>query len=178
MTNTTICPVCATAITEADTAPCDTSECPIPMPAVKSPAEIIRGTFTQFEVPVIAADRTAEVNAIAKAHAELVRELSAVVPPRIHVSPIPEEFEDAADYILRVGAMVDRWLLAVGTEVKCNSTANVNLEWFRDMVVGNCDGWCTAECDKAANELREEQEDYRDNPGPMRLYRSIMGAGR
>ena len=171
----TICDVCGTAITEQDTSPCDTSECPIPV--VKA-AEIIRGTFTQIEVPVVAADKTAGVNAIAKAHAELVRELSAVVPPRIHVNPLPEEFEDTTDYILRVAKMVDRWLLSVGLEVKCNATATVNIDAFRDIVAENLEGWATAECDGAANELREEFEGYGDNPGPLRLYRSIMNTSR
>ena len=129
-------------------------------------------------MPVVAADKTATVNVIAKAHAELVRELSAVVPPRIHVNPLPEEFEDTADYILRVAKMVDRWLLSVGLEVKCNATATVNIDMFTEMVAGSIDGWATAECDGAANELRDEFEDYGDNPGPLRLYRSIMNTSR
>ena len=171
----TICAVCGTAITEADTAPCDTSECPIPV--VKA-AENIRGTFTQIEVPVVAADKTAGVNAIAKAHAELVRELSAVVPPRIHVNPLPEEFEDTADYILRVAKMVDRWLLSVGLEVKCNATATVNLDAFRDIVAENLEGWATSECDSAAETLRQEHEEYEVHSSPLdpnSLWRMLTG---
>jgi hypothetical protein len=173
---TTICTVCGTAITTQDTSPCDTSDCPIPMPAVVAIEPLtMRGTVTEIEAPKIAASNTAPLNAIAKAHEALIAELAPMQPPRIHVNPHPEEFEDVADYILRVSQMVDRWLLAVGTEVRSNATTHINLDLFKGMMVDAVDGWATSECDTAAAGLRDE---YEDNPGPLRLYRSIMGMTR
>lgn len=183
MTNTTetkICTVCGTAITAQDTSPCDTSECPIPMSAIVAIEPLtMRGTFVEITAPKIAASIGAPINPIAKAHEALIAELAPMQPPRIHINPHPEEFEDVADYILRVAQMVDRWLLAVGTEVRSNATAHINLDLFKGMMVDAVDGWCTSECDGAASELRSEYENtepMRDNPlDPNSLWRMLTG---
>ena len=161
MTDPTICATCGTAITEADVTPCDTSECPIPMPSkVEAKPPIVRGTFTTLEVPPIAAAKTAHFNPIAKAHEALINELAFVAIPRIHVTPEAEEFEDVADYLLRTAAMFDRWLKMVGEEVQANALTRIDMNDFEGRFVGALEGNATFELDRCAQAVREERADY------------------
>lgn len=129
-------------------------------PKVGDPCDILPGTFTLIEAPVAAA-KGAKHNPIAAAHAALIDELRLVAVPRIHLNPDPEEFEDVADYLLRAAAMVDRWVRAVGTEVKLNSSGvGVDMSLFQGQLESALSGNAIHECDRCANAVREDRAEY------------------
>lgn len=126
---------------------------------VKEPLTLpaIHGEFMRIEVAADAQPaNNPALNPFAMYHAAMVAELCRVVVPKIGINPLPEEFEDVADYIIRTARMVDRWLKAVGEEVDRNATCKVDMSVFSDTFLAGCEGQSTFECDRAARVLREE----------------------
>lgn len=178
-----ICATCGATITAHDTSPCDTSECPIPMPA-RTANPLLRGEFVRINV-ADPSPMTVSDNPLARHHAALVGELARFVVPRIHVNPLPEEFEDVADYLLRVSRACDRWLKSIGEEINRNATISIDMDVFTEQFVAAVDGNATFQCDRAAEELREEQSEiaserrgYADEIGEhlIRAHRSLFGS--
>jgi len=129
--------------------------------------KVIEGTFdvisegvTAFTTsPVQAAALANADNPIAAAHVTLIRELAPLAVPKLHVNTDPEEFENVADYIVRVSGIFDRWLKAVGEDVKSSAVCNVNLGMFTGQFQATVEGYATFELDRAAESLREEREE-------------------
>lgn len=139
---------------------------------------IIRGEFTMIENrlglrPVSFAKP--EANPIAKAHQDLVEQLSFVACPKIHVSPHPEEFEDVADYILRTAAFFDRWLKTVGEEVQANALGKIEMDCFERVFTDALEGNATFVCDKVASDYRIEHDEYANESDYRRDIRAELG---
>jgi len=113
-------------------------------------------------------------HALARSHAAMVNELSLLHIPRISISPLPEQFEDVADYILRVAAIVDRHLKDIGVEARSNSITTIDLKQFEDQCRSALEGGATFELDKSAAAFREEREDYRDDTDYRRAMRAEL----
>lgn len=180
--NTTlpVCATCAHVITPSDISPCDVEGCPIPMPSVvPSPGrEVIAGSFRQVEVMV--ADRV-EVpvvplcnDPIAVSQRAMAIELMRLKAPTFSRSAIPEEFEDVADYLLRLADIVDRHIAAVGVEVFANASVAIDVSVFRKPLRDALDGNATYECTREAEALRDDERevrrvtDYREEVGEVR----------
>jgi hypothetical protein len=129
--------------------------------------KVIEGTFDVISEgvaafttsPVQAAAPGNADNPIAAAHVALIRELAPLAIPKLHVNTDPEEFENVADYIVRMAAIFDRWLKAVGEDVKSSAICNVNLGMFTRQFQATVEGYATFELDRAAEALREEREE-------------------
>ena len=52
----------------------------------------------------------------------------------------------------------DEWLQLVGLEVKSNSTVRVNMDLFDGQFERAVDGWAVFECERVAEDLRDEYE--------------------
>jgi hypothetical protein len=118
----------------------------------------LEGTFTAIPPSSKLASPTSQ-NPIAKAHFAMIRELARMHVPQIGVSPEPEEFEDTADYLLRVAAVVDAFVREVGLEVKCNALCLVDLKDFEGVLLNGMEGYCLASIDQAAEAAREAQNE-------------------
>lgn len=150
MTNT-ICTRCHVSI-EADKL-AEPNRCPDPACPTMP---IIPGTFTHIdlEAPAVAA-----THPLAKAQAVMVGELARLAAPRLHVNPLPEEFEDVADYLLRGARIIDAWIKEVGLEVRSAAVTNIDMGPFTEQVVGALQGNAMFEIDRAAEALREERNE-------------------
>lgn len=122
-------------------------------------ASPIRGEFVRIDVAADVQPANVSSNPFAQFQAQLVAELCRIVVPKISVNPEPEEFEDVADYLLRVARIFDRLLKAVGEEVDRNSTIKVDLSVFTDAFFSAVDGMATFECDRMARTVREERDE-------------------
>ena len=118
----------------------------------------LEGTFTQIPPSSRLASPTSK-NPIAKAHFAMIRELARTHVPSISVSPEPEEFEDTADYLLRVAAVVDVFVREVGLEVKCNALSLVDLNDFEGVMLNGLEGYSLHQIDQAAEAAREAQNE-------------------
>jgi hypothetical protein len=105
----------------------------------------------------------------------LVNQLSFVAVPKIHVSPFPEEFEDVADYILRMTQVFDRWLKAVGEEVQANALGRIEMDCFERSFTDAVEGNATFVCDKIAEDYRIERDEYASETDYRRDIRAELG---
>lgn len=97
-------------------------------------------------------------NPIAVAHAEAVRRLACLIPPRIYVNPDPEEFEATSEYLLDVARIVDELVLAVGREVKSNATCAIDLKLFSNVLTNALEGDATCEIGREVESLKEDRD--------------------
>lgn len=119
----------------------------------------LRGEFVRIEVAADVQPANVSSNPFALYHMALVAELARIVVPKISVNPEPEEFEDVADYLLRVASMLDRWIHEIGEEVNRNTTVRLDMKMFDATFVNAVEGIATAECDRAARVAREERDE-------------------
>lgn len=144
------------------------------------------GEFTQRTIaqPAVTPDELTRqhnpipVNPISTAHMLLITELGKLLVnrqvPSVRINPIPEEFEDLHTYALQVAAAVDAWWLAVGKEARANATCTIDLKWFTTIFTEAIEGWGTSEFDRAAEGLREDQEDIESAVRSGRTARAII----
>jgi len=126
-----------------------------------APHPILRGEFTVINNRVhVHEPKATATHAMAAIHQAMVLELSCLNVPNIHVTPEPEEFEDTADYMVRVAQVMDRWLKAVGEEVKSNSMVRTDLTRFEDQFFSAVEGNATFEAQRSAEAIRHEREEY------------------
>lgn len=92
------------------------------------------------------------------ARRKLITALAAVkAPDPIGVGrPEPRDFESVKDHIAEIAAIADIWLRAIGDELRCNTTENLNMSCFESAFTGAVEGWATFECDRCAEALEEE----------------------
>lgn len=122
-----------------------------------APDHPIRGEFVRIAVVAEAQPaNNVSANPFAQFHAALVGELARTVVPKLPINPEPADFEEVADYLIRMAQMFDRCLKAIGDEVDRNSTIALDKKVFDGMFFAAVDGQATFECDRAANTLREE----------------------
>jgi hypothetical protein len=116
----------------------------------------IRGEFEVFTEP----QRPAfdKKNPIAVAYVAMLDELRVLAIPHLHVNPEPEEFEDVADFGLRVAQCMDRFWKSVGDEAQSNAMCNLDMKCFTGTFVGALEGMATFELDREATALREERQ--------------------
>jgi hypothetical protein len=119
----------------------------------------IRGEFEVFTEP----QRPAfdKKNPIAVAYAAMLDQLRVLAIPHLHVNPEPEEFEDVADFGLRVAQCMDRFWISVGDEAQSNATCNLDMQCFTNVFVGALEGCAAFELDREAAALREDEADAR-----------------
>jgi hypothetical protein len=120
-------------------------------------------THIPGDYDVIKSDAQASANkqpdtSMGRSFAAMIDELRCLAVPHIHINPQPEEFEDVADFIKRVAAIADRWLLSVGTEVRSSAIGTVDMRQFTDVFVSAIEGNATFELDRAAEDYRGEYE--------------------
>ena len=138
--------------------------------------DTLRGDFTVITEPV---QRTVDKkNPIAVAYAAMLDELRVLAVPHIHVNPEPEEFEDIADFGLRVAQCVDRFWKHVGDEAQSNATCNLDMQCFTNTFVQALEGFATFELDREAAALREDDADARRASRYGRTARTLIGAIR
>lgn len=94
---------------------------------------------------------------IAMAHLTMVAKLAAIKPPRIYVSPTPDEFGAVADYIEAVARIMDEWHLLVGEEVKSNSTVRIDMTLFTDVFRDATEGLSVFEAERPGKALNEDR---------------------
>lgn len=94
---------------------------------------------------------------IALAHQTMLTKLAALRAPHIYVNPDPEEFGAVNEYLLDVARIVDECLLAVGREVKCNSSRRIELRDFTNVLRNALEGNATFQVDQAIESLVEER---------------------
>ena len=111
---------------------------------------------------------------LARSHAAMVKELSTLHVPQFAISPSPEQFEDVADYLLRVAQIVDHHVQDIGTEAASNSIATLDKSQFANQCFSALEGNATFELDKGAEALRAEREDYRDETDYRRAMRAVL----
>lgn len=116
------------------------------------------GGLAQTLVATLARASRRPSNPLALAHRALVQELVRVAVPSIDTVPDADQFEDVADYIVKVAEIADRWLRMVGEEVRSNASEGVDLKDFTDQFKGAVEGNATFHLDRAAEAVRHEQE--------------------
>jgi hypothetical protein len=131
--------------------------------------ETIKGDFEVFTEPV--RPTFDKKNPIAVAYAAMLDQLRVLAVPHIHVNPEPEEFEDVADFGLRVAQCMDRFWAAVGNEAQSNATYKLDMKCFSGAFVGALEGMATFELDREATALREE----RQTMNAVRYGRTLAG---
>jgi hypothetical protein len=134
---------------------------------------IVRGEYHLIENRLHFEPKVERTDPIAKAQAALIDQLSNICAPRVARYPSPDEFEDVADYILRMTRAFDRWHLAVGQEVAANASGNVDLKVFEGAFTAAAEGNSTHECDACAEAVREEHANYRDQRDYDRVQRYL-----
>lgn len=101
-------------------------------------------------------------DALAQAHFALVNELARIaVPHGFDAFPMPEQFEDVADYLVRLAQAFDRFLLLVGQEAQSNASVKMNMAMFTNRFASDLEGNTTFELDRAAADIRESDAEYR-----------------
>jgi hypothetical protein len=118
--------------------------------------EQIKGEFEVFTEPKPLFDKK---NPIAVAYVAMLDQLRTLAVPHISVSPDPEQFEDVADFGLRVAQCFDRFWKSVGDEAQSNATCNLDMKCFTNTLTDAMQGWATHEFDREAAALREERQD-------------------
>ena|ERR1700689_4968901 len=132
--------------------------------------EQIKGEFEVFTEPQ--RPTFDKKNPIAVAYAAMLDQLRTLAVPHISVTPDPEEFEDVADFGLRVAQCIDRFWNAVGKEAQSNATCNLDMKCFTNVFVGAIEGMATFELDREAEALREE----RQTMNAIRYGRTLAGS--
>jgi len=122
--------------------------------------EALRGEFTEINPSKLASPTS--TNPIARAHFALIRELARMHVPQLSVSPDGDEFDDVADYLLRLAQAVDRHVLEVGKEVKFNALCGVDLNLFDRQMQSALEGFALHNIDAAAQAAREQQDEDAD----------------
>jgi hypothetical protein len=120
----------------------------------------LKGEFTKVDASKLASPTSS--NPIAKAHFAMIRELARMRLPSIGVSATPEDFEDVADYLVRVTSMFDMFLQSVGEDVRSNALCNIDLAQFSNQFAGAIDGNAVYELTCAAEAAREAQDEDAD----------------
>jgi hypothetical protein len=137
--------------------------------------DTLRGDFTVITEPVPAFDKK---NPIAAAYAAMLDQLRVLAVPHLHVSPDPEEFEDVADFGLRVAQCFDRFWKSVGDDAQSNATCNLDMQCFTNVFVQALEGFATFELDREAAALREDDADVRRASRHGRTARTLIGTTR
>jgi len=117
-------------------------------------------------------------NPMAVAYAAMLDQLRTLAVPHISVSPDPEQFEDVADFGLRVAQCFDRFWNAVGNEAQSNATCNLDMQCFTNVFVQALEGFATFELDREAAALREDDADARQAARHGRTARTLIAAIR
>ena len=122
--------------------------------------QALRGEFAQISPSRLASPTS--TNPISVAHFAMIKEMARMQPAKIGVSASPEDFEDVADYMVRLAATFDRLLIAVGESVKENALCQIDLKDFTGVVADAIQGNALFNIDQAANAARDPQDDAAD----------------
>jgi hypothetical protein len=95
-------------------------------------------------------------NPIEQARRTFLKALAAIKTPTIGSWPEPDDFLAVKDHIAEVAAIADQWLRAVGTEVRCNTSENLNMSFFESAFTDAFEGWASFEITRAAEALAED----------------------
>ena len=112
------------------------------------------GNFTQIDM---AEAKPVPAHPLAKAHTVMIGELARLQVPRLPIVPEPEDFEEVADYLLRVAAVIDVFMADVGAEVRDNALTLVDVKEFENVMRDGIEGRCLHEIDMASEAAREAQ---------------------
>lgn len=88
------------------------------------------------------------------ARASLISEFLGMFMPNYPVNPSPSDHESMARHILDVAMMFDRYLAAVGSEVRDNAVTQVSSGLFAGTFLGAVDGNETWACEEQASALK------------------------
>ena len=126
-----------------------------PAQADTSHGHTIPGEFVRMEI--------AKPNPIETAHRVLIVELGRILVdgkvPRIHVSPMADEFLAVKDYVAEVARIADTWLAAIGKEARSNSLHTFDQSSFQDTFTDAVEGYALYELEAEAEELGELAEE-------------------
>jgi hypothetical protein len=97
---------------------------------------------------------------LAVAYSDLVTGFLALRAPRIPVSPDPHHLLNIADHLREIAAIVDRYIEAVGSEIKSNSNVCVDGSLFDRQLFGALDGNALFEIQRAAEAIAEDNGQF------------------
>jgi hypothetical protein len=90
------------------------------------------------------------------AAADLLKSLGEMPVPRIPVDPEPGDFQEISLHFLDLAFHVDRYILAIGEELRRKSPpGTVDMSCFSRVLSNAIEGRATYECERAAQALRE-----------------------
>lgn len=94
---------------------------------------------------------------IKAAHELMLAKLCALNPPRLTVSPEPDQFEAVSEYLLDVARIVDAMILEVGRDVKSNASRNIDLRYFDNVLRDGLEGFAVYSITEEIEALKEER---------------------
>lgn len=100
-------------------------------------------------------------NPLTAARAGLVSEFLRLVLPRYPKFPAPSDHESVAQHIRDVANIFDRYLAAIGSEVRDNAVTAVDGNLFSGSFLGAVDGNETYAAERQAEALREYASERR-----------------
>jgi hypothetical protein len=98
---------------------------------------------------------TPTTNPLKPARARLISEFLSLVLPSYPNFPAPSDHEGVAQHIRDVANMFDRYLAAIGSEVRDNAVTAIDRHMFAGSFLGTVDGNETGVCEEQASALIE-----------------------
>jgi hypothetical protein len=99
----------------------------------------------------------AKQNPIAVAHAETVRRLACLIPPRLYANNDPEDFQAVEEFILDYARIVDDLILSVGKEVASSASVRIDITSFENVLRTGLEGFATYEIGREVASLKEDR---------------------
>jgi hypothetical protein len=91
-----------------------------------------------------------------QAHDKLVKKLAAIPPNRIVGGYADEaDLETRANHLIHIARIIDAYILALGRDVKDNTSDGIDLADFTDQVIGALEGNATYQLARLAQRMRE-----------------------
>lgn len=118
---------------------------------------LLQGQFTVIDSAQFASPTSP--NPIARAHYNMIRELARMRVPSIPINPEAEDFEETADYLIRLATVWDLMVKDLGEEVRANALSTVDMTQFAGVCFGAVQGYATHEIVGAAEAARQAQNE-------------------
>ena len=95
-------------------------------------------------------------NPFQQAKLALIAKIARLPVPRIDVTPMPEQFEAAVDFVAGFANAGDEFMQAVGAEIRTNSITGCDLSLFERPFTDAVEGFALHEIAEIAEATRSE----------------------